>query len=99
MSKRSVKLETDVQADLQQIEQSLVKIKYAYVRYWITQFVDLIAVGIVTADARAAALSSELAAPQQAKPRVTKASQKSPTVRGAPASRFEGLRILRANRL
>ena len=63
---------TDIEADLFQIEQSLTKIECPHVRYWITQFVDLVAEGIIAVDDRATALSAAFTAKQGASLRADK---------------------------
>ena len=71
----------DIEVDLSQIEQALMKIESPHMRYWIAQFVDLIAEGTIAANRRATVASEEFVVKRRAKLR----SQRKPP-KTAPAS-------------
>jgi 2-methylcitrate dehydratase PrpD len=58
---------SDMEADISQIEAALRRIECPHVRYWIAQFVDLLADGVAAADSRATTLAAKHAAGRSTK--------------------------------
>jgi hypothetical protein len=63
----------DTDVDLTQIKRSLMKIESPQMRYWITQFVDLIAEGLIAADRRAMPALDNVGTVRRGKPRARRA--------------------------
>jgi hypothetical protein len=63
----------DIDVDLTQIKRSLMKIESPQMRYWIAQFVDLIAEGLIAADRRAMSALDNVGTVRRGKPRARRA--------------------------
>lgn len=57
MPKNTLVPRCDVAVDVTHIEQALLKIDSPHMRYWVAQFVDLVAEGVAAMDGRAASVS------------------------------------------
>ena len=67
MPKHQIASHADIESDLSHIEGSLLKIENPQIRYWLAQFVDLVAEGVVAVDVRATVLSAAHTAKRRAK--------------------------------